>query len=71
MFVKYEEFITYSRKCNYQHQYKAIIEAFVGFTNDELTDSIPIAMGTSGTMKKPSSRKFRSQCSELSYFRRK
>ena len=43
-----------SGKCDDQHKYKAITEADIVSTPDELMEKIPMDVGTLGTMNNPS-----------------
>ena len=52
-------------KCDYQQQYKTILEAYMVSTPKLLPYTSPIAVGTLGTLKKPSARNLLSQFSAL------
>ena len=52
-------------KCDYQYQYKAILEASMVLTPEEIKYNSPLDVGTPGTLNNPSARNLLSQILEI------
>ena len=60
-----------ARKCDDQHQYKAIIEAAMVSTTGRFTENSQMSPGPSATVKNPSARKSLHIFTEVFYVKRK
>ena len=69
MSVKNKKLYKSSGKCDYQQQYKAIIEVAMVFTTDGFTNNTPISPGPYVTVKNPRASKLLHQFSEVLDFK--